>query len=88
MPSNSQREAARKFKPSRAGDLCYTVADFNREFPNDHACFEYITEQRWPKGVTKREKCNIERNYFRVSRRIAFACDRIFFRSFANGQGR
>jgi len=53
----------------------YSVADFNREFANDDACLEYIKEQRWPNGVTKCEKCSIERKHHRVTGRTAYACD-------------
>jgi transposase-like protein len=75
MPSNSQCKADRKLKQSSTRDFCYTVADFNREFPNDDACLEYIKEQRWPKGLTRCEKCNIERKHYRVTGRTAYACD-------------
>src|SRR5207244_6523861 len=53
----------------------YSVADFNREFANDDACLEYIKERRWPNGVTKCEKCSIERKHHRVTGRTAYACD-------------
>src|SRR5882724_617025 len=62
-------------KQSKAADLCYTVADLNREFPNDDACLDYIKEQRWPNGVTKCEKCGVERKHHRVTGRTAYACD-------------
>jgi len=55
--------------------LSYTVADLHREFPNDDACLEYIKEQRWPNGVTRCDKCGIERKHSRVSGRTAYACD-------------
>ena len=76
MPSISQDKAERKPEQRIARDLCYTLADFNREFPNEDACLEYIRRQRWPKGVTKCEKCNIERKHYRVTGRTAYACDR------------
>lgn len=56
-------------------ELRYTVEDFNREFPNDDACLEYIKEQRFPKGVTFCAKCATERKHYRVSGRTAYACD-------------
>ena len=55
--------------------LRYTVADFNKEFPTDDACLEYIKEQRWPAGVTRCEKCQQERRHYRVRGRTAYACD-------------
>jgi len=64
-----------KLNQSDTADRYYTVTDLHREFPNDGACLEYIKEQRWPNGVTKCEKCNIERKHSRVSGRTAYACD-------------
>jgi transposase-like protein len=74
MHSNSHSKTSRKLKSSTK-DLCYTIADFNREFPNDDACLEYIKEQRWPNGLTKCEKCNAERKHYHVTGRTAYACD-------------
>jgi transposase-like protein len=62
-------------RPSIAKEGFYSVDDFNREFANDNACLEFIKEQRWPKGVTSCEKCNIERKHHRVTGRTAYACD-------------
>jgi transposase len=53
----------------------YTVADFNKEFPNDDACLEYIKEQRFPGGVTTCSKCCVEHKHYRVTGRTAYACD-------------
>jgi len=64
-----------KPRPRIAEKRFYSVADFNREFANDDACLEYIKEQRWPNGVTKCEKCSIERKHHRVTGRTAYACD-------------
>ena len=60
---------------SIAKEQFYSVDDFNREFANDDACLEYIKEQRCPNGVTKCEKCSIERKHHRVNGRTAYACD-------------
>ena len=62
-------------RPSIAKERFYSVDDFNREFANDDACLEYIKEQRCPNGVTKCEKCSIERKHHRVTGRTAYACD-------------
>src|SRR6266853_5489869 len=75
MPSISQCLERNKLKQRDTPDSYYTVADLHREFPNDAACLEYIKEQRWPNGVTKCRKCNIERKHSRVSGRTAYACD-------------
>src|SRR6266852_887124 len=63
-----------KPKQSIPKALRYTVADFNREFPNDDACLEHIKEQRWPDGITECEKCGIEQKHHRVTGRTAYAC--------------
>jgi len=63
-----------KPKQSIPKELRYTVADFNREFPNDDSCLEYIKEQRWPDGITQCEKCGVERKHHRVTGRTAYAC--------------
>src|SRR6266404_1469956 len=63
-----------KPKQSIPKELRYTVADFNREFPNDDACLEYVKEERWPDGITECEKCGVERKHHRVAGRTAYAC--------------
>lgn len=64
-----------KLKQSIPKELRYTVADFNREFPNDDACLEYLKELRWPEGRTWCAKCGKNRKHHRVSGRTAYACD-------------
>jgi transposase len=63
-----------KPKQSIPKELRYTVADFNREFPNDDACLEHIKEQRYPGGMAKCEKCGKETKHHRVGNRTAYAC--------------
>ena len=53
----------------------YGINDFNREFPDDHACLEFIKEQRWPNGITNCQKCQKETKHHRVTGRTAYACD-------------
>src|SRR5579862_7566279 len=62
-------------KQSIPAHLRYTIADFNRDFPTDDACLEQIKEDRFPGGVTKCEKCDVDRKHYRVRRRTAYACD-------------
>jgi transposase-like protein len=64
-----------KVKQSIPKELRYTVRDFNKEFPTDTACLEYIKEQRYPGGVTECAKCRVERKHHRVTGRTAYACD-------------
>jgi transposase-like protein len=62
-------------RPRIAKERFYSVTDFNQEFANDDACLEYIKEQRCPNGVTRCEKCSVERKHHRVNGRTAYACD-------------
>ena len=52
----------------------YTLADLNRDFPNDEACLEWLKNLRWPNGITCR-KCKQVRKHHRVSGRLCYACD-------------
>jgi transposase len=63
-----------KVKQSIPRALRYSVRDFNKEFPNDDACLEYIKERRYPGGVTECAKCRVERKHHRVTGRTAYAC--------------
>jgi len=51
----------------------YTINDFNREFPDDDACFEAIAEMLYPDGMTCRT-CERIRPHSRISGRRAYAC--------------
>ncbi len=52
----------------------YTIKDFDREFPSEDACLEYVKEKRWPGGKTLCVECKVERKHYRVSGRTAYAC--------------
>jgi len=62
-------------KQSIPKELRFTVADFNRQFPDDDACLEYLKEKRLPGGVTFCQKCEQDRKHHRVTGRPAYACD-------------
>jgi transposase len=64
-----------KTKQSIPKELRYTVRDFDREFPNDDACLEYMAEQRWPGRVTHCARCGVERKHYRIKGRTAYSCD-------------
>ncbi|HZQ69180.1 MAG TPA: IS1595 family transposase [Terriglobales bacterium] len=55
--------------------LRYTIEDFNRQFPNDEACFEHLREMRFPDGMAYCEKCKSEQKHHRVKGRPVYACD-------------
>jgi transposase-like protein len=64
-----------RVKQSIAKELRYTVRNFDREFPNDDACLEYMKEQRWPGGITHCEKCDRKTKHHRIVGRTAYSCD-------------
>jgi transposase-like protein len=52
----------------------YTVKDFDREFPDEDACLEYIMQKRFPDRMALCVNCGIERRHYRVSGRTSYAC--------------
>jgi transposase-like protein len=52
----------------------YTVTMFDREFPSEDACLEYVKEQRFPGGMALCVNCKVERKHYRVSGRTSYAC--------------
>jgi transposase-like protein len=52
----------------------YTIKDFDREFPDDDACLEWLKNNRWPDGIFC-EKCHKTTKHHRVTKRPAYACD-------------
>jgi len=52
----------------------YTAADFEKEFPDDDACLEWIKDHRWPDGIHCPE-CDKITKHHRVSGRSCYACD-------------
>ncbi len=55
--------------------LRYTINDFNRQFPDDNACFEHLREQRFPDGVAYCATCKKESQHHRIKGRPVYACD-------------
>lgn len=52
----------------------YTIKDFEREFPSEDSCLEYMKERRWPEGKTLCVGCGVERKHYRVSGRTSYSC--------------
>jgi transposase len=52
----------------------YTIRDFNKDFPNDDACLEWLKNNRWPNGIYCK-KCQRITKHHKVSNRSAYACD-------------
>lgn len=64
-----------KVKQSIPKHSRFTVADFNRMFPDNDACLEFLKKQRYPDGIAHCAKCNVDRKHHRVTGRPAYACD-------------
>jgi transposase len=64
-----------KVKQSISKELRYGVKDFERQFPNDLACLEYLKERRWPNGMAQCAKCKTERKHHHIVGRTAYSCD-------------
>lgn len=68
----------KKYNQAIPPERKYTKIDFDREFPDDDACFEFVFEQRWPKGMARcdSDECKRKmRKHHRVTGRTAVACD-------------
>ena len=52
----------------------YTIKDFERDFPNDDACLEWLKNSRWPDGIYC-EKCKRVTKHHKITKRPAYACD-------------
>jgi len=64
-----------KPKQSIPKHLRYTVENFNREFPDNDACLDWLKAQRWPDGLIPCGKCVKHRKHHRVHGRPAYSCD-------------
>ena len=53
----------------------YTTRDFDRDFPTDDTCLEWLFNNRWPAGVTC-EKCQQVTPHYRITGRPCYSCDR------------
>ena len=70
-----KQKQTRKPKQSIPKGQRYTFEDFNKEFPDNDSCLEYIKEERFPDGINYCHKCDTDRKHHRVRGRTAYACD-------------
>ena len=56
----------------------YTVLDFERDYPDDAACLEWLKNYRWPKGIVcENKECphyGTVTNHYRVKSRPSYSC--------------
>jgi transposase-like protein len=52
----------------------YTTKDFEKEFPTDEACLEWIKNHRYPQGIIC-PKCNKITKHHKVTGRSCYECD-------------
>ena len=52
----------------------YTIKSFDKQFPNDDACLDFLKNARWPDGITC-AKCDQITKHFRISGRKVYGCE-------------
>lgn len=52
----------------------YTIKDFEKQFPNDDACLDFLKQARWPKGIYC-EKCQKITTHYRIANRKVYSCE-------------
>lgn len=52
----------------------YTATRFDRDFPDEDACLDYVMQRLFPGGVALCTQCNIARKHYRVTGRTSYAC--------------
>lgn len=51
----------------------YTIKDFEKQFPNDDACLNFLKKARWPKGIYC-QKCRKVTTHYRITGRKVYSC--------------
>lgn len=51
----------------------YTIHDFNRDFPNDDACLDFMRDALYPEGIECRT-CERVTKHHRLAKRKAYSC--------------
>jgi len=52
----------------------YTIKDFEKQFPTDDACLDFLKNARWPKGVNC-PKCQKVTTHYRIANRKVYCCE-------------
>ena len=51
----------------------YTIKDFNKQFPTDDVCLEWLLVNRWPNGIFCDKYQNITKHH-KITGRSPYAC--------------
>ena len=51
----------------------YTIKDFEKQFPTDDSCLDFLKEARWPKGISC-AKCGKVTPHYRIFGRKVYSC--------------
>ncbi|MBM3119664.1 MAG: IS1595 family transposase [Chloroflexi bacterium] len=52
----------------------YTTNDFDRDFPDNDSCLEWLKNQKYPKGIFC-QKCQRVTNHYRIHGRPCYSCE-------------
>lgn len=52
----------------------YTIKDFEKQFPTDDACLDFLKESRWPNGIYCK-KCQKVTIHYRIVGRKVYSCE-------------
>jgi transposase-like protein/ribosomal protein L24E len=52
----------------------YTIKDFEKQFPNDDSCLEFLKNARWSKGIVC-PKCQKITTHYRITGRKVYSCE-------------
>ena len=53
----------------------YTIRDFDKQFPDDEACFEWLQEFLYPAGI-ECKNCGVVTKHHRMKNRMSYSCDK------------
>jgi transposase len=59
---------------NQAKEQRYTLRDFEKQFPNDDACLEWLKDYLFPNGITC-AKCEKITKHYRVKSRKSYSCE-------------
>ncbi len=52
----------------------YTIRDFQREFPDDATCLQWLFDYRWPDGITCKKCGVVNAKHHYIASRKSFSC--------------